>query len=67
MKTTNYKRGDDKQFSIDRTDSRLYHTDNNIQLLCWGCNCRKKDRFVYSLLKIDKPNHRRERNTDFKC
>jgi hypothetical protein len=45
MKTTNYKRGDDKQFSIDRIDSRLYHTDDNIQLLCWGCNRSKKDRF----------------------
>ena len=45
MKTTNYRRGDDKQFSIDRIDSRLYHTDDNIQLLCWGCNRSKKDRF----------------------
>jgi len=45
MKTFNYGRGDKKQFSIDRIDSKVGHMKGNIQLLCWGCNRSKKDRF----------------------
>jgi hypothetical protein len=45
MKTINYKANDEEQFSIDRVDSRLGHTDNNIQLLCLNCNRSKKNRF----------------------
>lgn len=44
MKQT-YKSNDDKQFSVDRIDSRVGHTKDNIQLLCWGCNRSKKNRF----------------------
>ena len=43
MKQT-YTSNDDKQFSVDRIDSRVGHTKDNIQLLCWGCNRSKKNR-----------------------
>lgn len=45
MKTCGYKQNDKDQFSIDRIDSRRGHTDDNIQLLCWGCNRAKQNRF----------------------
>ena len=45
MKTCSYKQNDKDQFSIDRIDSRRGHTDDNIQLLCWGCNRAKQNRF----------------------
>jgi len=44
MKQT-YKNNDDKQFSVDRIDSKVGHVKENIQLLCWGCNRAKKNRF----------------------
>ena len=34
-----------EQFSIDRVDSRQGHIKDNIQLMCWGCNRAKKNRF----------------------
>ena len=43
MKQT-YKNNDDKQFSVDRIDSKVGHVKENIQLLCWGCNRAKKNR-----------------------
>jgi len=45
MKTTRYNKGDKKQFSIDRIDSKKGHCKDNIQLFCWGCNRAKKNRF----------------------
>ena len=45
LKTCNYSKGDKKQFSIDRIDSTKGHLKCNIQLLCWGCNRAKKNRF----------------------
>lgn len=45
MKTFNYKKSDKEQFSIDRIDSSMGHIKGNIQLLCWGCNRSKKNRF----------------------
>ena len=44
MKKT-YKCNDNKQFSVDRIDSTKGHIEGNIQLLCWGCNRSKKNRF----------------------
>ena len=40
-----YSANDDKQFSIDRINSKLGHLCSNIQVLCWGCNRAKKDRW----------------------
>ena len=40
-----YSSNDDKQFSVDRIDSRHGHTCSNVQVLCWGCNRAKKNRF----------------------
>ena len=45
MKTFNYSKGDKMQFSIDRIDCNLGHIKGNIQLMCWGCNRAKKNRF----------------------
>ena len=45
MKRFNYKSNDRKQFSIDRINPFYGHTDDNIQLLCWGCNNEKSNRF----------------------
>jgi len=45
MKTCGYGKGDKKQFSIDRIDSKKGHTKDNIQLCCWCCNRSKKNRF----------------------
>jgi adenylate kinase family enzyme len=45
LKTCNYDKGDKKQFSIDRINSSIGHIKSNIQLLCWGCNRAKKNRF----------------------
>ena len=45
MKTCGYKQNNSDQFSIDRIDSRKGHADDNTQLLCWGCNRAKKNRF----------------------
>jgi hypothetical protein len=45
MKTCGYGKGDKKQFSIDRIDSKKGHTKDNIQLFCWCCNRSKKNRF----------------------
>lgn len=45
MKTVNYKSNDGKQFSIDRINPLMGHTDENIQLLCWNCNRGKSNRF----------------------
>jgi len=45
MKTCGYGKGDKKQFSIDRIDSKKGHTKDNIQLFCWCCNRAKKNRF----------------------
>jgi hypothetical protein len=45
MKTHGYSKGDKRQFSIDRIDSKKGHTKDNIQLFCWGCNRAKKNRF----------------------
>lgn len=45
MKTSNYSKGDKKQFSIDRIDSTKGHVKGNIQLLCWSCNRAKKNRW----------------------
>lgn len=45
MKTFNYSKGDKKQFSIDRIDCNLGHIRGNVQLMCWGCNRAKKNRF----------------------
>jgi len=45
MKIFNYKSNDRKQFSIDRVNPFYGHTDDNIQLLCWGCNNEKSNRF----------------------
>ena len=39
-----FKANDDKQFSVDRIDSKSGHTKDNIQLLCWGCNRSKQNR-----------------------
>ena len=44
MKKT-YKCNDNIQFSVDRIDSTKGHIKGNIQLLCWGCNRSKKNRF----------------------
>jgi hypothetical protein len=40
-----YLSNDDKQFSVDRIDSRLGHLCSNVQVLCWGCNRAKQNRF----------------------
>ena len=46
MKTCNYSRGDKQQFSIDRIESKgIGHIKGNIQLMCWGCNRSKMNRF----------------------
>ena len=45
LNTFNYKPNDEKQFSIDRLDSRIGHIKGNMQLLCWGCNKAKGARF----------------------
>ena len=45
MKTCGYAKGDKEQFSIDRIDSKQGHIKGNIQLMCWGCNRAKKNRF----------------------
>ena len=45
MKTCGYGKGDKKQFSIDRIDSKKGHTKDHIQLICWCCNRAKKNRF----------------------
>jgi hypothetical protein len=45
MKTFNYNKGDKAQFSIDRINSNEGHIKGNIQLMCWGCNRAKKNRF----------------------
>jgi 5-methylcytosine-specific restriction endonuclease McrA len=45
MKTCGYSKGDKKQFSIDRIDSKKGHTKDNIQLFCWCCNRSKKNIF----------------------
>ena len=45
MKTFGYSKGDKEQFSIDRQDSMQGHIKNNIQMMCWGCNRSKKNRF----------------------
>ena len=45
MKTCGYGKGDKKQFSIDRIDSKKGHTKDNIQLFCWCCNRAKKNIF----------------------
>lgn len=45
MKTCNYQKGDKRQFSIDRIDSKIGHCKGNIQLLCWSCNRSKMNRF----------------------
>ena len=44
MKTHNYYKNDNQQFSIDRINSNLGHTKDNTQILCKSCNCSKKDR-----------------------
>jgi hypothetical protein len=45
MKTCGYAKGDKEQFSIDRIDSKQGHIKGNVQLMCWGCNRAKKNRF----------------------
>jgi hypothetical protein len=45
MKTFGYGKGDNEQFSIDRQDSKQGHLKTNIQMMCWGCNRSKKNRF----------------------
>ena len=50
MKTCGYKQNDKVQFSIDRIDSRKGHTEDNIQLLCWGCNHAKQNRFFKNMM-----------------
>ena len=40
-----YSANDDKQFSIDRINSKLGHLCSNIQVLCWGCNRAKQNRW----------------------
>ena len=40
-----YESNDRQQFSVDRIDSRKGHTCDNIQILCWGCNSSKGNRF----------------------
>ena len=44
LKTFNYKKLDRQQFSIDRINSKFGHTDDNVQLLCCGCNNEKSNR-----------------------
>ncbi len=39
---TNYQRYHKNQYSIDRIDSTKYHTENNIQIICFDCNRRKQ-------------------------
>ena len=41
----NYSSNDRQQFSVDRIDSRLGHLCSNVQILCWGCNSAKSNRF----------------------
>ena len=38
-------KGDKKQFSIHRIDSKKGHTKDNIQLICWCCNRAEKNIF----------------------
>jgi hypothetical protein len=38
---SNYLRFSNNQFSIDRIDSKLGHTKDNCQLVCFGCNRQK--------------------------
>ena len=40
-----YDPNDRQQFSVDRIDSRQGHMCSNIQVLCWGCNSAKGNRF----------------------
>jgi hypothetical protein len=40
-----YAPNDRQQFSVDRIDSRQGHMCSNIQVLCWGCNSAKGNRF----------------------
>jgi hypothetical protein len=40
-----YAPNDRQQFSVDRIDSRQGHMCSNIQVLSWGCNSAKGNRF----------------------
>ncbi len=40
---TNYQRYHKNQYSIDRIDSTKYHTEQNIQIICFDCNRRKQN------------------------
>lgn len=39
-----YSKNDKKQFSVDRIDSKIAHIINNIQIICYSCNCSKQDK-----------------------
>ncbi len=41
---TNYQPYEKKQYSIDRIDSNLFHTEHNIQIICFYCNRRKQNK-----------------------
>lgn len=40
---TNYQRYNGCQYSMDRINSKFYHTEKNIQIICFNCNRRKQD------------------------
>jgi len=40
-----YAPNDPQQFSVDRIDNRIEHTCSNVQVLCWGCNSAKSNRY----------------------
>lgn len=42
LKLTNYEYLSKEQFSVDRIDNSLAHIKSNCQIICLGCNLRKK-------------------------
>ncbi len=45
MQTRGHSKGDEKQFSIDRIDSKNGHTKDTFIFFCWCCNRAKKSIF----------------------